>query len=94
MLLDEGDHAVHQQQNPDDRRVGPMPDEDRKHQCHFDHPRDGRPEIAQEDQDRVATALTDLVWAVTLQSVRRIGGAQTFCSAVEFVEQLLQWHLG
>ena len=70
-LFPEADHGVGHEQHEDDTEIWPVPDHARQNHRHFDHPRDGTPEVGEEFQQRIGLLLLDLVGAVLRQPLGR-----------------------
>jgi len=66
------DHGVGNQQKKDDEEIRPVPDHARQYHGHFDHPRDGAPEIGEEFQKRIGFLFLDLVRPVLGQPFLRL----------------------
>jgi hypothetical protein len=74
----------------DDEKVGPVPDHARQNHRHFDHPRDGTPEIGEEFQERIGLLLLDLVGAILGQPFLRLGLRETVRRRPQFFLHLRQ----
>ena len=69
----ESDHGVGNKQNEDDEKIRPVPDHARQNHRHFDHPRDGTPEIGEEFQQRIGLLFFNLVGPILGQPFLRLG---------------------
>ncbi len=94
VLLGERHPPVHHQQHGDDDGVRPVADQQREGQRGLDHPRDRRPEVPGENQQRVPPALLDVVGAEPGESLARLLRRQAVPIAPDLLLQGLQGHLG
>ena len=74
----ESDRGIGQKQNEDDDKVRPMPGYRRQDHRHFDHPRDGTPEIAEEFQELIGLFFFDLVGPILGEPLLRLGLSEAF----------------
>ncbi len=69
----ESHHGVANKQEEDDAEILPVPDRGRQNHRHFNHPRDGAPEVGEEFQDRIGLLFFDLVRPILGQPLQRLG---------------------
>ena len=73
MLLPEPDHGVGQEQEQNNEKIRPVPDDPGEDDRDLDHPRNGAPEIAEEFQQRVLLLFNKFIRAVFGQPFFRLG---------------------